>query len=116
MDNKGELAAAMAKRNVRLSIGSDTSRDSISSMDIGPSADSNDDTRTVKADIFLGSNSSSAKNFFKAKDQENITRRASLGQEEILRKEKEEAKKEAQEKADKKKAFLERMAVFDSKK
>lgn len=85
-------------------------------MDIGPSADSNDDTRTVKADIFLGSNSSSAKNFFKAKDQENITRRASLGQEEILRKEKEEAKKEAQEKADKKKAFLERMAVFDSKK
>lgn len=116
MDNKGELAAAMAKRNARLSNGSDTSRDSMSSMDISPSGDSNDDTRTVKTDPLLGSHSSSAKNFFKARDQENITRRASLSQEEILRKEKEEAKKEAQEKADKKKAFLEKMAVFDSKK
>jgi hypothetical protein len=116
MEGKGELAAAMAKRNARLSIGSDTSRDSTSSMDIGPSVDSNDDTRGVKTDLPVGSQSSTAKNFFKAKDQENITRRASLGQEEILRKEKEDAKKEAQERADKKKAFLERMAVFDSKK
>lgn len=116
----------MAKRFARQSIGSDTSRDSISSMDIGHLGDTTDEGNTLEEyglikreslqNLLQNSQCASAKNFFKAKEQEIITRRASLGQEEILKKEKEDAKREVQEKADKRKAFQQRMAVFDSKK
>lgn len=126
MDSKGELATVMAKRFARQSMGSDISRDSMSSMDIGPLGDTTDESNTMEENglsrseslqnLLQNSQCSSAKNFFKAKEQEVITRRASLGQEEILKKEKEDAKRELQEKADKRKAFQQRMAVFNSKK
>lgn len=126
MESKGELAAVMAKRLARQSMGSDTSRDSMSSMDLGTLGDASDENGTSTMNghskdgsipgIVVATQSATAKNFFKAKDQEIATRRASLGQEELMRKEKEDAKKEAQERADKRKVFQERMAVFDTKK
>ena len=126
MESKGELAAVMAKRLARQSMCSDTSHDSMSSMDLGPSGELSEENGPASVnrhskdesipEIVIATQSATAKNFFKAKDQEIATRRASIGQEEILRKEKEDAKKEAQERADKKKSFQQRMAVFDTKK
>lgn len=126
MESKGELAAVMAKRLARQSMCSDTSHDSMSSMDLGPSGEISDENgqATVNRhqkdggipDSVIATESTTAKNFFKARDQEIATRRASIGQEELMRKEKEDAKKEAQERADKKKSFQQRMAVFDTKK
>lgn len=95
-------------------------------MDLGPSGEISEENGPASVnrhskdesipEIVIATQSATAKNFFKAKDQEIATRRASIGQEEILRKEKEDAKKEAQERADKKKSFQQRMAVFDTKK
>lgn len=122
METKGELAAVMAKRLARQSIGSDTSRDSISSMEIGPSGNAFDESDTLgdtgdeyarvrKENIEVSDGS--AKNFFMAKEQAIMSRRASLNQEDIIKKEKEDAKREVQERADKRKAFQQRMAVFN---
>jgi hypothetical protein len=126
MESKGELAAVMAKRLARQSVCSDTSHDSMSSMDLGLSVEGSDENgpapvnRSPKngsnPEIVIATESSAAKNFFKARDQEIATRRASIGQEEIMRKEKEDAKKEALERAEKKKSFQQRMAMFDTKK
>lgn len=126
MESKGELAAVMAKRLARQSMCSDTSHDSMSSMDLGPSGEISDENGQATVhkhpkdggipDVVIATESTTAKNFFKARDQEIATRRASIGQEELIRKEKEDAKKEAQERADKKKSFQQRMAVFDTKK
>lgn len=115
MSNKGELAAVMAKRLAKTQEeqsqeGNDESQPSHIPDEYGSSS-----YRRETAETFSPS-SGSAKNFFKEREKELMTKRLSLDQEELMRKDREDARKELQEKADKRKAFLERMAVFNSKK
>lgn len=130
MSNKGELAAVMARRLARAnSVGENSqesylqSQESFLSTDDSPpiraAGDGSSGENTAKREsieVFTSPTSGIAKNFFKAKEQEVITRRLSQDQSDLLKRDKEDAKKELQAKADKKKAFMERMAVFNVKK
>ena len=125
MSNKGELAAVMARRLARASSQEEPSQESFLSTDDSPpiiaadqSLGSSEESapKRESIEVFTSPTSGVAKNFFKAKEQEVITRRLSQDQSELLKRDKEDAKKELLAKAEKKKAFMERMAVFNVKK
>ena len=115
MSNKGELAAVMARRLARASSQDEESNTAIDdSPHSGGECSNTADNKNIE--IVSSPTSGTAKNFFKLKEQELMTRRLSQDQEELLKRDKEDAKKESLAKAEKKKAFAERMAVFNSKK
>ena len=116
MSDTGEIAADMAKRQAKTQEdqSQDGTEESLPSSILDDCGGSS--YRRESAETFSSPSTGSAKNFFKEREKELLTKRMSLDQEEMMRKDREDARKELQEKADKKKAFLERMAVFNSKK